>query len=108
LEQRLQSKWISANRDAAAPKQVRSSSTLFDIFRAQELCPSSLCVLIGNKTDLDAHRLVSTAQGQAKARSLQMEYWEVSAKSGDKIQDLFNSVADLLLAQKRGRKGAFA
>ena len=45
----------------------------------------SLCagVLVGNKTDLDERRLISTKEGQQLAQSLSVEYFECSAVGGN-------------------------
>lgn len=46
--------------------------------------------LIGNKTDLESERKVSKEEGQKFAEEKNMIFAEVSAKSGDGFEDLFN------------------
>ena len=60
--------------------------------------PSNLLfkVLIGNKTDRDNIRQVSFKEGKNMANSYQMSFYEVSAKSDDKIADIFTDVAKLI------------
>jgi hypothetical protein len=44
---------------------------------------------VGNKCDIDDGRAVLSAQGEAKAAALHAQFYEVSAKTGDRIDDLF-------------------
>lgn len=49
--------------------------------------------LIGNKTDLEDSRAVDSDEGFALANKLGMhDYFEVSAKSGDHIDDMFDQI----------------
>lgn len=65
------------------------------------------CALIGNKSDLEAKRVVSTKEGQALAESHAMLFAETSAKSRHNVADAFTSVAQLLL-QHESEKSPFA
>lgn len=49
--------------------------------------------IVGNKKDLEAERVVSTAEGEQLAQSLGCFFAEVSAKSGAGVNDLFTAVA---------------
>jgi Ras-related protein Rab-6A len=60
---------------------------------------SGYSVLVGNKTDLP-YRAVTTAEGRAVAEKLGVGYAEVSAKSGDKVDDLFVHLLDMLALGK--------
>lgn len=57
------------------------------------------CYLIANKCDLD-NRVVSTADGKKKAEDINATYVEVSALSGENIDDLFLSVAKRYLQDR--------
>ncbi|EAR86807.2 Ras family small GTPase (macronuclear) [Tetrahymena thermophila SB210] len=50
----------------------------------------SIIALVGNKKDLNESRLVSFFEGQNLAKSLGVEFFEVSAFTGDKIKDLYD------------------
>ena len=54
-------------------------------------------LLVGNKSDLEADRAVSTAEGEAWARSKGMLFLESSAKSGDAVRSVFEEVVAKVL-----------
>lgn len=49
--------------------------------------------LVGNKVDLTEERAVSTEDGSALAQELGIKYFEVSAKAGDNVVELFTEIA---------------
>ena len=49
-------------------------------------------VLVGNKSDLEEHRQVSTIEGSDKAERNNIKFFEVSAKSGRGIQQLMQNI----------------
>jgi len=52
-------------------------------------------VFVGNKTDLD--REVSKKEGELEAQSYgNSKHFEVSAKQGKRLDELFNSIIDLI------------
>ena len=55
----------------------------------------ALYFLVGNKTDMEneGKRNVRTEDAQNFAGKNNMQFFEVSAKTGDKIEDLFNAIA---------------
>ncbi|KAJ1458009.1 ras family-domain-containing protein [Pelagophyceae sp. CCMP2097] len=66
-------------------------------------------MLVANKADLDAKRQVTTAEGQAFADSHAMLFTELSAKHQKKVEDVFASSAQRILAMQRANpiaKGA--
>ena len=54
-------------------------------------------LLVGNKSDLEADRAVSTAEGEQWARSKGMLFMESSAKSGDAVKGVFDEVVTKIL-----------
>lgn len=56
-----------------------------------------IIVLVGNKTDLMEQRVITPAEGEAKARSLSATiFLETSAKSGSNVRNLFTEIANAL------------
>jgi len=55
-----------------------------------------IIMLVGNKSDLNDHRQVTTMEGEEKAKKLNTVFAETSAKSGENIKNLFQSVATRL------------
>ena len=53
-------------------------------------------VLIGNKIDNDYMRQVSFKEGKNMANSYNIPFYEVSAKSDNKISDIFRDIAKLI------------
>lgn len=54
-------------------------------------------LLVGNKSDLVSERAVSTADGEALARSKGMLFLETSARSGDNVKQAFEEVCAKIL-----------
>ncbi|CAF1146325.1 unnamed protein product [Rotaria sordida] len=55
-----------------------------------------IIMLVGNKTDLADRRQVSTAEGEEKAKDLDVMFIETSAKAGYNVKQLFRRVASAL------------
>ncbi|KAI4327226.1 hypothetical protein L6164_019714 [Bauhinia variegata] len=55
-----------------------------------------IIVLVGNKTDLVEKRQVSTEEGEAKSREINVMFTEASAKAGFNIKALFRKIAAAL------------
>ena len=59
---------------------------------------NSMCILVGNKSDLNEERVVTKETAQKKAEELGLPYFETSAKNGEFVEDAFlalvNSVID--------------
>lgn len=110
-QERFRSITQSYFRDAAAifiVFDVTKRSTFNAIGRwitdAKELTqPSSIKTVIGNKADLDDEREVPFSEALEYAEQNQVPYYETSALSGDRIQDVFietaSSIVDMI---KRG------
>ena len=55
-----------------------------------------IIMLVGNKTDLQDKRQVTTEEGEKKAKELDVMFIETSAKSGYNVKQLFRRVASAL------------
>ena len=57
-------------------------------------------MLVGNKTDLADKRAVTTEEGEAKAKELNVLFIETSAKSNHNIKQMFRKIAESLPGQE--------
>jgi len=55
--------------------------------------------IVGNKSDLEDSRIISTEQGQAFADAFSIPFTETSAKEGNGVQDLFLQIAQRAMQQ---------
>lgn len=55
-----------------------------------------IIVLVGNKTDLNDKRQVTTEEGEKKAREYRVMFIETSAKAGYNVKSLFKRIAQAL------------
>ena len=53
-------------------------------------------VLLGNKIDLENERKVSTEEGQNLANSFNMDFFEISAKTGENIENIFEKICEFI------------
>ena len=63
-----------------------------DIINEENEKKTPLYFLVGNKTDLEEKRAVSYEEGKNFAEEKEMQFFEVSAKEGKKIDDLFEDI----------------
>ena len=62
-------------------------------------------IIVGNKTDLDPKRFVSTKQGSSYASRINAHHFiETSAKTGENITELFKSIASVKLISDISKK----
>ena len=54
-------------------------------------------LLVGNKTDLESERQVSTEEGRAFAKKEGLNFIEISAKDYKKVEGAFNVLAENIL-----------
>lgn len=64
--------------------------------------PDTILFLVGNKIDMENERVISTEVGSEKARSIGAEFYEVSAKTSDGIEDLFNAIPTSYFSKHKG------
>lgn len=58
-----------------------------------------MIVLVGNKTDLTDKRQISYDEGEQKAKTLNVMFAEVSAKTGYNVKGLFRKIASSLVPE---------
>ena len=61
-------------------------------------------ILVGNKCDLENERKISKEKGEEKARSLNCPFFETSALSKIKIDDIFNEMVNNIFERTGGSK----
>jgi Ras-related protein Rab-1A len=62
-------------------------------------------LLVGNKSDLTAKRVVSTEQGKEFADSLGIEFLETSAKTSQNVEQAFLTMASQIKARMKSQPG---
>jgi len=72
-----------------------------------------IIVLVGNKTDLNDKRQVTTEEGEKKAKEFKVMFIETSAKAGHNVKTLFKRIAQALpgmensLGEEQGKTSKF-
>ena len=61
--------------------------------RIKEINPESVLVLAANKSDLTEERRVELSELESVAKELSISYFLTSAKTGDNVEALFNTLA---------------
>ncbi|XP_065827441.1 uncharacterized protein [Oscarella lobularis] len=88
--------------DITQPRTFKGVSTW--ISNVDEYASPSTCkLLVANKTDLYADREITRAAGEACAATYDAEYAEVSAKTGDGVDDAFSRLARAIKAKQNRR-----
>ncbi len=64
-----------------------------------------IIMLVGNKTDLADKRQVSAEEGEAKAKKLNVLFFETSAKSNTNIKQMFRKLAEALPGHDGSKDG---
>ncbi|KAJ2707355.1 GTPase Ryh1 [Coemansia sp. IMI 203386] len=108
--------WDTAGQErfrSLIPSYIRDSSValvIYDITNRESFSQTSkwiddvraergndvIIVLVGNKTDLNDSRQVSTEEGEKKSRDLNVMFMETSAKAGHNVKALFKKIAQAL------------
>jgi len=81
-------KWTDA-------KSFQNTKKWIDDVRA-ERGNDVIIVLVGNKTDLNEKREVTTQQGEDEAKKNSLMFMETSAKLGHNVKNLFKRIAQAL------------
>lgn len=76
-------------------KSFQNTKKWIDDVRA-ERGNSVIIVLVGNKTDLNDKREVTTQQGEEEAKKNNLMFVETSAKLGHNVKNLFKRIAQAL------------
>jgi Ras-related protein Rab-2A len=59
----------------------------------KEMCYKDILIcLVGNKSDLESKRVISTEEGKKFAEDNGLLFYETSAQNGNNIEDMFNKV----------------
>lgn len=64
--------------------------------------PNIILFLIGNKCDLENERVIDTETGREKASKINANFYEVSAKTGNGIDELFQDIPKIYLEAEEG------
>ncbi len=78
--------------DVTQPESFMAMNTWYESFR--EVCPNAMAVICANKVDLQGKRMVPVEPGQMLRDWFQAAYYETSAKTGDKVNEVFTRVAE--------------
>ncbi|PTB70987.1 ras-like GTP-binding protein [Trichoderma citrinoviride] len=81
--------------DISNAKSFQNTKKWIDDVRA-ERGNDVIIVLVGNKTDLNDKREVTTQQGEEEAKRQGLRFVETSAKLGHNVQNLFKRIAQAL------------
>ncbi|KAL7629719.1 GTPase Ryh1 [Parahypoxylon ruwenzoriense] len=81
--------------DISNAKSFQNTKKWIDDVRA-ERGNDVIIVLVGNKTDLNDKREVTTAQGEEEAKKNNLMFVETSAKLGHNVKNLFRRIAQAL------------
>ncbi|NXO32887.1 RAB17 protein, partial [Cisticola juncidis] len=85
-----------------ANKKTLSRAKLWLEELEKRFLPNEIVIaLVGNKTDLDAEREVSTEEGEEFARTKGLLFMETSAKSNHQVNDVFMAVVQELLRREK-------
>lgn len=81
--------------DVTRPETFMAMNNWFESFR--EVCPNAPALICANKVDLKQDRMVPVQPGEMLREWFQSEYHETSAKTGEKVADVFTRCAEILL-----------
>ena len=90
--------------DVTRPETFMAMNNWYESFR--EVCPNAEAIICANKTDLAGQRMVPVEPGLMLRDWFQASYYETSAKTGDRVIDVFTRVAETLLKKNlEGSRG---
>ncbi|GAA6064341.1 hypothetical protein JCM10212_002317 [Sporobolomyces blumeae] len=117
--------WDTAGQErfrSLIPSYIRDSSVavvVYDITNRQSFLNTSkwvddvrsergndvIIVLVGNKTDLNDKRQVTTEEAEQKSKELNVMFIETSAKAGHNVKTMFRKIAQALPGMDREQEG---
>ncbi|GAA5829758.1 hypothetical protein JCM5353_002221 [Sporobolomyces roseus] len=117
--------WDTAGQErfrSLIPSYIRDSSVavvVYDITNRQSFMNTSkwvddvrsergndvIIVLVGNKTDLNDKRQVTTEEAESKSKELNVMFIETSAKAGHNVKTMFRKIAQALPGMDREQEG---
>ncbi|GAA5877637.1 hypothetical protein JCM16303_003408 [Sporobolomyces ruberrimus] len=117
--------WDTAGQErfrSLIPSYIRDSSVavvVYDITNRQSFMNTSkwvddvrsergndvIIVLVGNKTDLNDKRQVTTEEAEQKSKELNVMFIETSAKAGHNVKTMFRKIAQALPGMDREQEG---
>jgi small GTP-binding protein len=77
--------------------RISFDKILYYLKNRDELAPDSVIILVANKTDMIDKRVISFDEGKSLATTYNMDYIEVSAQTGDHVNDLFTNLVTKVL-----------
>lgn len=86
---------VEADNGTTDAKSFQNTKKWIDDVRA-ERGNDVIIVLVGNKTDLNDKREVTTQQGEEEAKKNNLMFVETSAKLGHNVKNLFKRIAQAL------------
>ena len=65
---------------------------------------NTICILVGNKSDLETERQIKKEQGEKLSEQIGMKFFEVSAKDGTNVEEAFQVLVNEIMnfAKKNG------
>jgi len=81
--------------DVTRPETFMAMNNWFESFR--EICPDATTIICANKVDLEDERMVPVEPGHMLRDWFQASYYETSAKTGEKVTDVFSKLAEDLM-----------
>ncbi|WP_287587035.1 GTP-binding protein, partial [Candidatus Borrarchaeum sp.] len=61
-------------------------------------------ILVGNKSDLEEARIISSKEGEKIAKEIDCPFFEASAKTGENVEFIFRTLNNMLVEQAQKKK----
>ena len=68
--------------------------------RIRQQCPDALILLVGNKSDCESERQVSTKWGKDFGENLEIPFFETSSAKYTDVETVFQVMTSLILEQR--------